>query len=133
MRQLESSPEGGPSQAAAAKPESEAQAPADEKEEEADDGLNDLLICLGQASAPLNAFTCASCFTVTCGLAAVSMIRLGNRLNFSMRMQEEQKVERLRAKLEEMGVDVDVLLEGIGNDEQDDEEAGAADEHEDLT
>ncbi len=29
---------------------------------------------------------------------------------------EEQKVERLRAKLEELGVDADMLLEGLAND-----------------
>ena len=45
---------------------------------EAEDGLADLLVCLGV---------------------------------------EEQKVERLRAKLEELGVDVDSLLEGVGADE----------------
>ena len=33
-------------------------------------------------------------------------------------LQEEQKVERLRLKLEELGVDVDGLLEGIGNDDE---------------
>lgn len=35
---------------------------------------------------------------------------------------EEQKVVRLRAKLEELGVDADVLLEGLGQD--DDAEPG---------
>lgn len=49
----------------------------------ADDGLADLLACLGL---------------------------------------EEQKVERLRAKLEELGVDADALLEGLGQD--DDAEPG---------
>lgn len=51
-----------------------------------------------------------------------------------MAVQEEQKVERLRAKLEEMGVDVDSLLEGIGNDGNDDEDDDDADGNEhDLT
>lgn len=31
--------------------------------------------------------------------------------------QEEEKVERLRAKLVELGVDVDELLDNIGNDD----------------
>ncbi len=51
-----------------------------------------------------------------------------------MAVQEEQKVERLRAKLEELGVDVDSLLECIGNGENDDEDADDADGNEhDLT
>lgn len=33
-------------------------------------------------------------------------------------VQEEQKVERMRIKLEELGVDVDSLLEGIGDVEE---------------
>ncbi|BDA49633.1 General vesicular transport factor p115 [Coccomyxa sp. Obi] len=41
--------------------------------------------------------------------------------------QEEQKVDKLRAKLEELGVDVDSLLEGIGNGENDDEDGDERD------
>ena len=47
-----------------------------------------------------------------------------------MLLQEEQKVERLRLKLEELGVDVEALLEGIGND---DDGGGAEGEDQDLT
>lgn len=36
--------------------------------------------------------------------------------------QEESKVEKLRARLEELGEDVDTLLEGIGENEGDDED-----------
>ena len=51
-----------------------------------------------------------------------------------MLLQEEQKVERLRLKLEEVGVDVEALLEGIGNDENDDVDDGDAEGNEhDLT
>ena len=42
-------------------------------------------------------------------------------------LQEEQKVERLRGKLEELGIDVDSLLEGIGGPEDDAEDSGNAD------
>ena len=34
-----------------------------------------------------------------------------------MLVQEEQKVAILRAKLEEMGIDVDSLLEAVGDEE----------------
>ena len=36
----------------------------------------------------------------------------------ALTVQEEQKVERMRVKLEELGVDVDSLLEGIGDVEE---------------
>ncbi len=52
-----------------------------------------------------------------------------------MLLQEEQKVERLRNKLEGLGVNVDALLEGIGNDDYDDidEEDDADRKEQDLT
>ena len=49
------------------------------EEDGADDGLADLLACLGL---------------------------------------EEQKVDHLRAKLEQLGVDADALLEGLGQDDE---------------
>ena len=40
-----------------------------------------------------------------------------NHQHLQMLVQEEQKVAILRAKLEEMGIDVDSLLEAVGDEE----------------
>jgi len=41
----------------------------------------------------------------------------GDHQHLRMLVQEEQKVAILRAKLEEMGIDVDSLLEAVGDEE----------------
>ena len=41
----------------------------------------------------------------------------GNHEYLRMLVQEEQKVAILRARLEEMGIDVDSLLEAVGDEE----------------
>ena len=140
LRQLESAASTGAQRSAAPDAAADTSA-ADENED--DGGLNDLLICLGQASAlclQTPRLTLSHCspqgkagiadaahpsqLTAFIGcLLQVGAGVFGLSRPFGKQaptdLQEEQKVERLRLKLKELGVDVDGLLEGIGNDDED--------------